>query len=313
MGKRKRNRKRNKHKKSWEYEDFDTQNLFDNYEEREFLERRKQKLKNAIRQKISEYTSKSESQRKLEKIIDSCTISIGLGSAGTGKSYVALAKALDLFCRPNKEYDKIVVFHPLVQVDDTSLGYLPGDIDDKINPFKGATLHTLTKILGENLVDQLMYEKIIEFQPINYVRGWTFDNNILILEEAQNTSIGQMKTLLTRVGENTKFIIIGDVRQSDKFEGMPSGLKDAYSRLAKVKGVGRMAFDKSDVVRSGIVLRILQEYEKDEDERHEKVRAIKQKPYVDTSLEPRRLLESENPQKGYTPVHIRKWWKIFGK
>lgn len=307
MGKRKRNRTREKHKNNWGFDELDANTVFDDYEEKQFRAQKHERIRRKIREKLKNYTSKTESQRKLEKIIESSTITIGLGSAGTGKSYVALSKMLDIFTRSNGEYEKLIVFHPLIQVDDDNLGYLPGDVEQKINPFRGATEHTLTKILGEELVKELLNENYIEFHPINYVRGWTFDNNLLILEEGQNTSISQMKTLLTRVGENTKFVIIGDVKQSDRFQEGPSGLKDAYTRLSKVNGVGTFEFKPSDVVRSGIVSLILQEYEKDE----------KPKIKVPSKIKEFRRLEPVPTKKeaqsgGDTPVRRKRWWQIFG-
>lgn len=214
---------------------------------------------------LDRFKPQTESQQKLVEIINNNIVSIGAGAAGTGKSYVALHTVISTLIKHSDIYEKLIIFHPIVQVDDDDLGFLPGGIDEKINPYKAASLYTIQKITTKTYMDTLIRQRSIEFLPINYIRGMTFDNTILLLEEAQNTSMSQMKTLLTRIGKNCKFVIIGDLKQSDKF-GQPgdknqSGLSDALYRLEGVKDVGTMSFKPSDVVRSEIVKAILERYE----------------------------------------------------
>jgi len=218
------------------------------------------------------FEPKTTNQKRFLDVIEQNIVTFCEGSAGTGKSYVALQKACEILFRDNdadnEAYEKILIFHPLTQVEDTDLGYLPGTVEQKVAPFKQPSVHILEKILGEELLDYFLSNNFVEFHPLNYIRGWTYDNVIVIIEEAQNLSKTQMKAILTRIGENCKVVVIGDSQQSDRFGesvdnySRDSGLKDAIKRLKDIENVGTFTFDVSDVVRSKIVKDIIIEYEK---------------------------------------------------
>jgi phosphate starvation-inducible PhoH-like protein len=195
---------------------------------------------------------------KQQAYLDSITnniITVGIGSAGVGKSYIALsyaAQQLEL-----KNISKVIITRPIVEAGE-KLGFLPGEMEEKTAPYMLPMLEILNKRLGKSTVDYYLKRGIIEFKPLAYLRGTTFDNAIVILDEAQNCSESQMRMFLTRIGEDVKVIIDGDLDQQDINER--SGLADAIRRLVYVNKVGIIKFDVNDIVRSGIAKEIVMAY-----------------------------------------------------
>ena len=198
---------------------------------------------------------KTELQRKYISAIRNSTITFGIGPAGTGKTYIAGALACEMLT--NKSVEKIIITRPAVEAGE-SLGFLPGELEEKYEPYIAAFRDVLNERLGKSFVEYLMKMGRIEAMPFAYMRGRTFKNCIVILDEAQNATVEQMKLFLTRIGENCKVVIDGDETQSDIKN---PGLMDAVKRVSFIPQVRVIHFTKQDVVRSGIVSEIVQAYE----------------------------------------------------
>lgn len=205
----------------------------------------------------------SEGQRKyfdalIEKEIVLCT-----GPAGVGKSYVAMNAAIHLLADPSNSYEKIIIVRPAVEAEE-KLGALPGNVEEKLDPYIFPSYYLLNKIIGKDSREKLKEAEIVEVFALAYMRGMTIDNSILIFEEAQNATPKQMKLLLTRIGSNSKFFISGDIEQTDRYKDKKhSGLYDAITRFGNVPGIGIFEFGEKDGVRNPIITKILQRYEED--------------------------------------------------
>lgn len=198
---------------------------------------------------------KTEQQRRYINAIKNFQITFGLGCAGTGKTYIAGAIAADMIER--KQVEKIIITRPAVDAGE-SLGFLPGELEEKYEPYIAAFRDVLNERLGKTHVDYLLKMGRIEAKPFAYMRGCTFKNAVVILDEAQNATREQMKLFLTRIGENCKVIIDGDESQCDIKN---SGLVDAVMRIQHIPAVKIVRFSKADVVRSGVVQEIVEAYE----------------------------------------------------
>lgn len=181
----------------------------------------------------------------------------------THNTYVAIAKAIELLQNKTNRYDKLVVCTPAVDADE-SLGFLPGDVREKLLPYVASSLSTIDKIIGKSAREKLEQAGIIEIEALAFIRGSSIDNTIFIMEEAQNMTKGQMKMLLTRIGDNSKFIISGDLEQSDRFKNTKfTGLYDIMSRAKKVPAIGLYEYkveSDADIVRNPIIGQILSAY-----------------------------------------------------
>lgn len=186
-------------------------------------------------------------------------ITIGIGPAGTGKTYLAVAMAV--FALKNKEVERIILTRPAVEAGE-KLGFLPGDLQDKVDPYLRPLYDALYDILGVETFQKYMAKNIIEVAPLAYMRGRTLDDSFIILDEAQNTTPEQMKMFLTRMGFGSKMVVTGDVTQVDLPHGNCSGLKHAQSVLAGIRGIATILLTESDVVRHEIVGRIIKAYER---------------------------------------------------
>jgi phosphate starvation-inducible protein PhoH and related proteins len=182
-------------------------------------------------------------------------IVFAVGPAGTGKSYIATAYAAEQLYY--KKVDKIIITRPAVEAEE-SLGFLPGELDEKYAPYLTPVRDILEKLLGKPFIEYCLRTGSIEPVPIAYMRGRTFENSICIIDEAQNVTPGQMKLILSRIGENCRFIIDGDTTQKD-IKGN-SGLEDAITRLEGLKGVEVVRFLNEDIVRSDMCKRIIKAY-----------------------------------------------------
>lgn len=221
----------------------------------------KERIKELIRRPKEKFLTKS--QEEYWKILGDNQITLCFGPSGTGKSFIALKKAIDLIYDDDNKYEKIVIVRPAVEAVEkgSTLGSLPGSLNEKMDPFISPSFYILNKIIGKEATEKLREIGVIEVLSLNYLRGWSIDNSILILEESQNTTPKQMKLLLTRIGYNSKFFISGDLEQTDAFKDIKSsGLYDAKNRLSDLNDVGFFEFHFDDIVRNPIVSGILKRY-----------------------------------------------------
>ena len=190
------------------------------------------------------------------------------GIAGTGKTYVSVYRALQDVLRRGTPYNKLIIINPTVDVgNEDKLGFLPGELSSKIQQYNESTFTILDKIIGKARATKMISDGKMEIGVLNFLRGVNLENCYVILDEAQNVSPMQIKTLMTRISENCKMIIQGDMSQCDKYKtnGVTnyekSGFYDAWFRLKGVEGVNHMAFNREDCVRHPLVKRILKTYE----------------------------------------------------
>jgi len=182
----------------------------------------------------------------------------GLGPAGTGKTYLAVALAVTMMLEG--KIDKIILSRPAVEAGE-NLGFLPGDLKDKVDPYLRPLYDALYEMLPAETVDKKIALGEIEIAPLAFMRGRTLSNAFVILDEAQNTTPMQMKMFLTRLGENSRMVVNGDLSQVDLPRGVVSGLRDALDTLHNVSNIGSVTFGAEDVVRHGLVAKIVQAYE----------------------------------------------------
>lgn len=203
--------------------------------------------------------AKTIGQMDYIKSIRGKDIVFGIGPAGTGKTYLAVAMAVSAF--KNKEIQKIVLARPAVEAGE-SLGFLPGDLQEKVDPYLRPLYDALFDILGKENTERLREKEVIEIVPLAYMRGRTLDNAFIILDEAQNTTKEQMKMFLTRMGFGSKMVVTGDITQIDLPRGKKSGLVDAANVLNGVKGIDFCYLRDVDVVRHELVKKIITAYDK---------------------------------------------------
>jgi phosphate starvation-inducible PhoH-like protein len=204
----------------------------------------------------------SDSQREYYDILQNSQITICSGPAGVGKSYIAMKAAVDLLADPNNSYEKLIIVRPAVEAEE-KLGSLPGNVEEKLDPYIFPSYYLLNKIIGKESREKLKEIDVIEVFALAFMRGMNIDNSILIFEEGQNATPSQMKLLLTRIGFNSKFFISGDVEQSDKYKNKThSGLWDAIEKFRDSEYISIFEFkDKKDIVRNPLISRILDKYE----------------------------------------------------
>ena len=205
---------------------------------------------------------KTVGQKKYVDAMREKMIVFGVGPAGTGKTYLAIAMAVQAF--KNQEVDKIILTRPAIEAGE-KLGFLPGDLQSKIDPYLRPLYDALYQIMGADSFVSHFEKGQIEVAPLAYMRGRTLDNAFIILDEAQNTTTSQMKMFLTRIGFNSKCIVTGDRTQKDLPAGTQSGLDAALRILKKIDEIGIVELDKRDVVRHPLVQKIVEAYEKEEE------------------------------------------------
>ena len=201
---------------------------------------------------------KTIGQKEYVNAILKQTVTIGVGPAGTGKTYLAVAAAVAAF--RDKQVNRIILTRPAVEAGER-LGFLPGDLQSKVDPYLRPLYDALFDMLGAETYQKYLERGNIEVAPLAYMRGRTLDDSFIILDEAQNTSREQMKMFLTRMGFGSKVVITGDVTQIDLPDGKPSGLREAMRVLKKVEGIGICELTNADVVRHVMVQRIVKAYE----------------------------------------------------
>jgi len=217
-----------------------------------------------VRTKKRVISPRSTNQAAYLSAIDKSELVFGLGPAGTGKTYLAVAKAVErLICG---DVDRIILTRPAVEAGE-QLGFLPGDMKEKVDPYLRPLYDALHDMMPDDQVEKRMETGAIEVAPLAFMRGRTLSNAFVILDEAQNTTAVQMKMFLTRLGENSRMVVTGDLSQVDLPRGTRSGLRDARDILDGTEGIKFVDFDSTDVVRHVIVTRIVNAYEKAEKHR----------------------------------------------
>jgi len=201
---------------------------------------------------------KNQKQKEFIHLIDENEITICIGDSGVGKSYLSIAKALELFKSGN--YEKIFIITPIIESEE-QIGYLKGDLEQKTFPYLYSIYYLVDKIVGEDIRKKLVESGILCPLYMSFLRGVNLDNSLIISDESQNMTIKGIKTLLTRIGYNSKFIISGDLNQIDRFKKPEeSGLKYVYDNLQGITGMGFIEFRKEDIVRNPIIGNILDRF-----------------------------------------------------
>lgn len=220
--------------------------------------------KAVIKEIIGKTTRKkflSENQKEYYNKLTNNEITICSGPAGVGKSFVAMRAAVDLLLDENNSYEKLIIVRPAVEAEE-KLGSLPGNLEEKLDPYIFPSYYLLNKIIGKESREKLKQNDVIEVFALAYMRGMNIDNSILIFEESQNCTPSQMKLLLTRIGFNSKFFISGDVEQTDRYrDKTQSGLYDALKRFRDIEGVGVFEFKNEDIIRNPLISKLLNRYE----------------------------------------------------
>ena len=207
----------------------------------------------------------SDHQEEYYNILKNNQITVASGPAGVGKSYIAMKAAVDLLMDPNNSYEKIIIVRPAVEAEE-KLGSLPGNLEEKLDPYIFPSYYLLNKIIGKDAREKLKEAEVIEVFALAFMRGMNIDNSILVFEEAQNSTPNQMKLLLTRIGFNSKFFISGDLEQTDRYKDKKqSGLYDAIQRFNDVRDIGVYDFRDAKNVRNPLISKILNKYEENRD------------------------------------------------
>ena len=204
------------------------------------------------------YKCKNENQAKVRDSIRNNEITIVSGLPGTGKTYIACAEALKLI-KSRPKYKKVLLIKSVTQLPGEELGFLPGDIKEKFDPYMGSFVDNFEKIIGESLTKKLRELGIINIQPLAFVRGRSIDNTIIIVDEAQNISVNNMRTLMTRIGDNSKMIILGDVKQKDIRKKSDSSLEVVIDKFKDIEGFGCVELRNPDDVVRNPIIKIIEE------------------------------------------------------
>ena len=196
---------------------------------------------------------KNENQKLVVESIKNNEITIVSGLPGTGKTYLACAEALKLI-KTKPKYKKILLVKSVIQLPGEELGFLPGDLKDKLDPYMISFIDNFEKIIGESLTNKLRELGLIQIQPLAFVRGRSIDNTIIVVDEAQNISIQNMRTLMTRIGDNSKMVILGDVKQKDIKNPKNSSLEVVIDKFEGIEGFGCVSLrNPDDVVRNPVI------------------------------------------------------------
>ena len=212
-----------------------------------------------IQTKKRRIVPRTNNQNKYFELLNTKNIVFAIGPAGTGKTYVAVAKAVAAL--QEGKVNKIILSRPAVEAGE-KLGYLPGDLKEKVDPFLRPIYDALYSLLPFDQVEKKIFNNIIEIAPIAFMRGRTLEDCFIILDEAQNTTRTQMKMFLTRLGKNSQMVVVGDITQIDLVSERESGLKDALTKLTKISDIGFIELNEKDVVRHDLVKKIINAYDK---------------------------------------------------
>tara|TARA_Y100001973_G_C5172384_1_gene319860 strand:- start:307 stop:1179 length:873 start_codon:yes stop_codon:yes gene_type:complete len=220
---------------------------------------KRQALKDLKMLNFNDIQFKNPAQKRFYNTISKKDITFAIGPAGCGKTYLSVHRALRELGDKDNYIDGIVIVKPLVEAAGEKIGYLPGDVEEKTAPFMMSFYYNMEQIIGKQRVQVLKESNTIQVIPLAFMRGITLSNKFVILDEAQNATPEQIKMFVTRIGEHSKYIITGDLEQSD-IPKHKSGLEDAIKRFAGIHGVGLAQFKDKDVVRHSLVKRLLKRY-----------------------------------------------------
>ena len=244
------------------------------------------------------FKCRNKVQKDLLTLINKKEIVIASGPAGVGKSYVTIARALELLKDKASLHKKIIITKPAVEADEHH-GFIPGNLREKMEPYVASTLDIIDELIGKQNRLALEEQGVLLVQPLAFIRGKSINNTILVMEEAQNMTPKQMKTLLTRIGHDSKFIISGDLDQSDKFQNVTqSGLYDAIKRHKNIDEIGFIEFTTDEIVRHPVISKILANYKPKEAERP-------------TAPQTKMIKEGQNPERVKKVSLLQKFLKMF--
>lgn len=241
-------------------------------------------------------SGRTPNQQKLVEEFSHNDLTFALGPAGTGKTYIAIALAVRAL--KNRQVRKIILSRPAVEAGE-KLGFLPGDMKDKIDPYLQPLYDALEDMIPAVKLKEYMETKVIQIAPLAFMRGRTLNDAVIVLDEAQNTTTHQIKMFMTRLGMNAKMIITGDTTQIDLPRSTSSGLIQAMRVLRDVKGIGRVEFTKKDIVRHQLVQRIVEAYEIFDKEQAEKEAAEREAVRAEESAEP----QTDSPEESGSHVN----------
>jgi phosphate starvation-inducible protein PhoH and related proteins len=220
---------------------------------------KRQALKDLKMLNFNDLQYKTPAQKRFYETVSKKDITFCIGPAGCGKTYLSVHRALRELGDKESKIDGIVIVKPLVEAAGEKIGYLPGDVEEKTAPFMMSFYYNMEQIIGKQRLQILKDSNTIQVIPLAFMRGITLANKFVILDEAQNANPEQIKMFVTRIGEHSKYIITGDLEQSD-ISKHKSGLEDAVKRFAGIHGVGLASFKEKDVVRHSLVKRLLKRY-----------------------------------------------------
>ena len=217
--------------------------------------------KEVIGESITKLKHRNAKQKEYLQLIGDKEISVCTGPAGCGKSFLSVYKALQLLLDMSNNFETIVITTPAVEADE-KLGFLPGSIEEKLDPYVYSTYYLIQKLIGKQALDALIEKRVIQVLGFGYMRGINIDKSIVLIEEFQNATIKQAKTLLSRIGEDSKFIVSGDLKQSDRFKKFSdSGLFFVCEHLTDIEEIGFYEFGEEDIVRNPVIGKILKKFE----------------------------------------------------
>ena len=223
---------------------------------------RKEFISSIIKRKTKDKFLTANQKKYYDTLIES-EITVCSGPAGVGKSYITMKAALDLLADPETPYEKIIIVRPAVEAEE-KLGSLPGNVEEKLDPYIFPSYYLMNKIIGKENREKLKDADVIEVFALAFMRGMNIDNSILIFEESQNSTPNQMKLLLTRIGFNSKFFISGDLEQTDRYKDKKqSGLYDALQRFSGIQDIGIYDFKNAKNVRNPLISEILVKYDEE--------------------------------------------------
>ena len=223
------------------------------------IHNKRQALKDLKQLNFDEMEFKNPAQKRFYNTITKKDVTFCIGPAGCGKTFLSVHRALRELGDKDSRIDGIVIVKPLVEAAGEKIGYLPGDVEEKTAPFMMSYYYNMEQIIGKDRLKVLLDEKVIRVVPLAYMRGLTFDNKMILLDETQNATPEQIKMFLTRIGTNSKIVVTGDLNQTDKHG--TNGLDDSIRRFFNIGRVGLSRFTKEDIVRHPIIAKLLERYE----------------------------------------------------